>query len=429
MGLSKRTAGSKSSAAKRAKVTLTPLEKHTTTVMSALENEETVVPGPASCRAMLVTAVPAALKVPKDERHENQYAVIRMVREIFDNEKARWESRVADSNNALENATATRAENMGVKDAADAELKTQKDEVKAKLEAQSKAQEVVDDCKDEHAASIKLLKKADTKKDKLVKTQSEDLSLEDTFNRLKEGVYENPKEVKSHISAVIALIEGLGAEEALTKSLPQVLRRKPEERGSFDEMALQQVDVYMSNHLTSLSSKIEDAVKIVDEQTVAVTAWEAAVEVAEDKKSESDAALDAATAKQEQLQEALNAARKIVKEQTAVVKSRGGDVATEECGLYAVEAVLESLDFLEEYVIPEPEVETKEPEQVVEEVASFTESVEAITTELPEEAFVDVVIPVTKAKQMDVAMPFDDVPSPSKKARHAPAPDSFMVVA
>jgi len=391
---------------------VTPVDKHTNTVMSALMDKETIVPGTDTCRAMLVTAAPAALKVPKDKRHENQEAVIRMVREVFENEKARWESRVADANSELEKATAERTEKVDAKDAADGKLKEQKDVVKSKLEAQTKAMEVVDECMEEHTAALKLLKKAETEKGKLVKTQEHDLSVEEIIKGLKAGSYDNPKDLKTHLASVTALIANFGAEEAFVKTLPKILRIKPEERGSFDEVALQQLDSYMATHLSSLSSKIEDANKTVEEHTVATTAWDATVEVAQDKKQESDEAFNAATTEQEQFQDALNQARKIVKEHTALVKSRDAHLVKEQCGLQVVASVLEALDFLQEYVAPVPEEEPKETE-------NMAESAEIITPEEPADTFEEVVIPATKAKQVDVALNFEDVPSPAKRARQS----------
>lgn len=391
--------------------------------MSALTNEETIVPGSDTCRAMLVTAAPAAFKVPKNERHENQEALIRMVREVFENEKARWESRVADANSELEKATAERTEKVDAKDAADGKLKEQKDIVKSKLEAQTKAMEVVDECMEEHRAALTLLKKAETEKGKLVKTQEHDLSVEELIKGLKAGSYENPKELKAHVASVTELIVNFGAEEAFVKTLPKILRSKPEERGSFDEIALQQLDTYVATHLSSLSSKIEDANKIVEEHTVATTAWDAAVEVAQDKKRESDEALNAATTEQEQLQDALNHARKIVKEHTASVKNRDANLAKQQCGLQVVEGVLEAIDFLQEYVAPEPEAEPKETENVA-------ESAEIITPEEPADTCADVVIPATKVKEVDGASNFvPDVPSPAKRARHSLGGVAPMVVA
>merc|ERR1711907_913248 len=80
---------------------------------------------------------------------------------------------------------------------------------------------------------------------------------------LKEGSIDNPKECKKIIEKVIKLVQNCGADEALVKTLPQILRRKPEERGNFDEMALQQLDSYIMDHLVLLSNKIEAADKII----------------------------------------------------------------------------------------------------------------------------------------------------------------------
>lgn len=427
--VSKRSGSSKAPAPKRAKVTKTPMEKHTDKIMAAISNVETVVPGTASCREMLVACVPAALKVPKDERHEHQTSVIGMLKEIFDNEKARWESRVADAETALEKATEERSEKVAAKDEVQAQLNGQKDEVQAKLEAQSKAQETVDDCKQELSAALKLVKKAETKKDSLVKTHAEDLSIQEITKGLKEGIYETPKELKAHIAAVTACFEGIGVEEALIKTLPKILRSKPEERGGFDEVALNQLDVYMTNHLSSQTSQIEEASKIVDEHTVATTAWKAAIEVAEEKKSESDTALDEATAEQEKLQETLTSARKVLKEYTAVVKSRDGDAAVEQRGLRAVEAVLESIQFIEEYVSPTPEEVVMEPEEEVKDSEVAMESVTTDSTEMASATSVEVGLPTTKAKEIEVAVNFDDVPSPSKAIRKSLGGVVPMVVA
>jgi len=401
----KRTTDQKSSTSKRAKVTVTPMEKRVNTVMNALASEETVVPGPESCRSMLVTSAPIALKVPKDERHADQEAVFAMLKEIFGAEKTRWESRVADANGIWENAKAEQTEKTGLKDAADAALKAQKEVVHTKLEAQSKAEELVAECEVEVSSSVTLHKGAIVTRDGIVKTKETDLALQEAIKSLKEGSIENPKELKKQIGAVTALFQSLGAEEALVKTLPQILRRKPEERGSFDEMALHQLEQYMTNHLDSLTTQLEAADKTVGEHKTAVTAWEAAVQMSEEKKKESDDAVDAASVHQDQLQKELNDARKILKEQTAVVKRKNSDLATEQCGLHGVEGVLEALEFLQEYVTPVPE-----PEEVATEVAVET------PVEVEPGPVAANVVPTDKAKEIDVAMNFDDVPSPAKRS-------------
>lgn len=413
----------KSSASKRAKVT--PVEKASTTIMKALTNAETIVPGPESCRSMLVAAANAALQTPKDARHEDQDAVLRMLMDVFGAEKSRWEARIATANGASEQATVERTEKVNEKDVADTELKTQKGVVKERMEDVSKATEMVEECKQELSAALTRREGAQVEHGKLVETQDHHLVLQETIKGLKEGVYENPKDMKKHIADVSAVLKDLGAEEALVKTLPQIFNRKPSERGGFDEIALQQLDSQMDNHLSSLNSKIEAADAIVTEHEIAVTAWGAAVEVAEEKKRESEEALQLAQTHQEQLQENLNRARKVLKEYTAVVKSKEANVASEECGLYAVEEVLGALEFLNEYVIPPPEEKATTSEEVVAESA-------ANPTEMPMEKFVDgqeMIIPTSKSKEIEAKTDFEDVPSPTKHARRSLGADVHMVVA
>jgi len=415
----------KSSATKKAKVTMTPVEKKFNAVMGALTNEETVVPGPESCRAMLAAAASTALKVPKDSRHADQEAVFGMLMEIFDAEVRRWEDRVADATNNLEKATAERTEKMNLKDAAESELKIQKDVVRGKMEAQSKAIEVVEESKEELSRAQSLHADAEAAKDHLAKTQGHDLAIQEIIKGLKEGIYENPKELKKHITAVSELLVSLGIEEALVKTLPQILRRKPLERGSFDDMALQQLDSYLNDHLSSLGSKIEAADVIVMEHAAAITAWEAVVEVAEEKKYDSDEALKTTEAQQEQVQGTLTCARKVLKESTTIVKSRGSELASEEWGLDSIKEVREALEFLREFVTPPPE-EAKEPEQVA---AEFAGEMPMDNIEKVEDTFEETIIPDTKTKDIVMDMNPQDVPSPAKKARQSLAANIPMVVA
>lgn len=411
---------------KKLKFSVTPMslqrDRWIDTVVSALASEDTVVPGPASCRAMLVAAAPAALKVPKNKRHVHQIAMMQMLREIFIAEKASWQARINDAQSALETTTVQQTEKMGTKEAKDAELKAHKETVHAKFEAQSKATEVVDECKEELAAALASHTAAETTRASLGKMQESDLALQEIIEGLKASKYENPKDLKKHIAAVTERLQSLEAEEALVKTLPQILRRKPEERGNFDEMALQQLDSYMKDHLVSLTSKIEDADKTLAEHAVAVTAWEATIEVAEDKKQESDKAVDAALAEQQRLQQEVRDARKIVKDHAAVVKRKEADLAWEHSGFQYFEEVLETLEFLEEWEhVP---VESKSDHKETQEMP-----VETTQMEIPAES-----IPATfKAKDIDVdidtAMKLDEVPSPSKKGRLSLGGDAPRLVA
>jgi hypothetical protein len=410
---------------KKLKFSVTPMsiqrDRWIDTVVSALASEETVVPGPASCRAMLVAAAPAALKVPKNKRHVHQVAMIQMMREIFIAEKDSWQVRITDAQSAVQNATVQQTEKTGAKEAKDAELKAQKERVHEQFEAQSKANEVVDECKEELASALASHTAAETTRASLGKVQESDLALQEVIEGLKAAKYENPKDLRKHIAVVTERLQSLEAEEALVKTLPQILRRKPEERGNFDEMALQQLDSYIMDHLVLLSNKIEAADKIIGEHAVSVTAWEATIEVAEDKKRESDKALDAALAEQERLQQELRDARKVVKEHAAMVKRSESDLAWEHHGFQYFEEVLETLEFLQEWEhVP---LKRKSDQKETEDMPVESKSDQTETEEMPVETIKVVEsIPATfKAKDIDLdidaAMNLDEVPSPTKKGR------------
>merc|ERR1719235_488670 len=140
-----------------------------------------MVPGPASCKLMLVTAAQTALNVPRNERHADQEAVFGMLREIFDAEKGRWESRIADANGVCEKATLEQTEKAGLKDAADAALKAQKEVVRAKLDSQSKADEVVKEFKEEVSAAMALREDAEVSREGITKDQKAGLALQEVF--------------------------------------------------------------------------------------------------------------------------------------------------------------------------------------------------------------------------------------------------------
>jgi len=354
----------KSATNKKAKVVETPVDKNFATVLSALTNDEYIIPGPESCREMLVAVAPAAMTTPKDARHEDQEAVIGMVREIFTAEKMRWETRVAEANSAVDTAKAEHAEKITAKDAADADVRAQKKEVAAKLDAQAIAMEVVQECEEELQKARDLYGAANATQKSIIDEQEHALGMQEMIKALKDGSIENPKELKKQLTTITSFLKTLEVEEALVKTLPQILGRAPADRGNFDEIALQQLNSYLDSHFNILSNRIETAGVEVKEHDMAVTAWGAAVDLSQEKKCNSDVALKAAQDQQENLESVLTSARKVVREHGAAVKHRSSELAKEEVGLQNVEAILEALNFLEAYTTPPPQEESIDMEEV-----------------------------------------------------------------
>jgi len=361
----KRSAQIKAPAAKRTKSS-NPLEKNFEIVLSALSDDEAVVP----CREMFIAIAEAVLKVPKSDRHEDQTTSLNMMREVFMSEKSRWEGRISEAQSVTDAAEQERTEKMAAKDAEDAKVKAQKDVLKEKRAALEQAEEVVKECEGEvrtankeHASTMKAQQDINEEKEHA-------LTVQESLNVLKDGTCEVPKEVKKHLAAITSLFKMLEVEEALIKALPQVLCQKPSERGSFDEISLKQMEENLSKHLKSLDEKIEVAGVHVSDAGIAITAWDAALEVAKEKSQECDTAVGAAEAELEELQKSLASARKVLKEQTAAVKRTEESLAAEQMGLENTEKVLNSLEFLFEYEAPAPEVTEELKSKEMESVAT-----------------------------------------------------------
>lgn len=354
----KRTAQSKAPAAKRTKTSCDPLENNFQKVLSAITDPEAVIP----CREMFMEVAETALKVEKKERHDNQIMVLNMMREVFEAEKTRWAERIDEAQSIHDAAEQERIAMTAEKDGEDAKVKEQKGVLKETRAACSKAEDTVKECEEE-LATARVAEGTATEAQQAIITERENvLGVKDSLDILKEGSCDIPKDVKKHLASVTSLFKTLEVEEALVKTLPQVFGRKPEERGSFDEVSVKQMDEYIANHLTALDSKIDAAGIDVSDADVAITAWDAVVEVTQDKLGESKVAVEAEEAKLEELQTALTTARKNLKENGAAFKQKLSNLATEQVGLQKTEEVLTALEFLSEYQAPEPEPELPEPE-------------------------------------------------------------------
>jgi hypothetical protein len=335
---------------------------------------------------MFVAIADAVLKIPKSERHEDQKAVLKMMNDVFMAEKARWEDRIAEAQSVSDAADQERTVKVAAKDDEDAKVKAQKEVVQGLRDAHEKAEEVLKSCQEDLKSAESCESSVTKAQMAIVSERDEVLEVQKSFEVLKEGNCDNPKEVKMHLAAIKTLSIGLEVEDALVKTIPTVLSVKPSERGAFDEISLKQIDEQMENHLKGLAGKIDAAEGEVSEAHCAVVAWGAAVELAQEKVNECKAAEEAAEAEQCVLQAALVAARKVVRDQTAVCKKTVEALSKEQAGLQKVQKVLDSLVFLGEYEepapVPEDTVDTT-MEVSVEEPTSKDIPTEKVVTDVP----------------------------------------------
>eukprot|EP00746_Dinoflagellata_sp_MGD_P167912 gnl/MRDRNA2_/MRDRNA2_98898_c0_seq1.p1 gnl/MRDRNA2_/MRDRNA2_98898_c0~~gnl/MRDRNA2_/MRDRNA2_98898_c0_seq1.p1 ORF type:complete len:420 (-),score=134.88 gnl/MRDRNA2_/MRDRNA2_98898_c0_seq1:73-1248(-) len=374
----KRSAQAKAPAAKRMK---TDLEKNMDKVLSAVSDAETEVP----CRAMFLAIADAVLKIPSSDRHENQTAVMSMMKEVFMAEKARWEGRIAEAQSVSDAAEQERTVKTTAKDDEDAKIKAHKEVVKGKKDEYEKASEVLNSCNEDLAHAVSTQSSATKAQMKIVSEREEALEVQKSFEVMKEGSCELPKESKMHLAAITSLFKALGVEDALVKTIPTVLCRKPSERGSFDEISVKQLETHLENHLADLAGKIEAAGVHVSEAQTAVAAWGAAVDLCNEKLGDCKAAVESAESTHGEMQAALVSARKALKDQNAVCKRTVGSLSAEQAGLSKTEAVLNSLEFLSQYETPAVPEDTMEKvtEQTMDESASKDAPCEKVITDVP----------------------------------------------
>lgn len=280
-------------------------------------------------------------------------------------EKSRWESRISEAQSVTEAAKNERGEKLAAKDAEDAKVRAQKDVLKEKRSACAQAEEVVKECEQEVGTANAAHANAIQAQQEIIEEREKSVSVQESFNVLKDGSCDTPKEVKKHLGAITALFKTLEVEEALVKTLPQVLCINPAERGSFDMISLKQMEDYLAKHLASLDEKVEAAGVHVSDAGVAITAWDAALELSKEKLQDCMAAVEADEAQLEEVQKSLASARKILKEQTAVVKQKEESLGVEQIELENIEKILNSLEFLSEYETPVPEVREQETMEAV----------------------------------------------------------------
>lgn len=362
----KRAAGThKASEAKKARTSADPVQKKIQVVQNALKDYSFVIPGPASCREMLIDIAPASLKSPADERHDNQIAVIAMLKQASEAEHIRRQAHVDELQKSVDGASDERTVKVTAKQEAEANLKTHKDETEIKKKSLENAEEVVAESKDHLKKYIQAHSKAMAAHNELLEDQKNVLEVQqESFKSLKEGsCFENPKDVKKHLGLLTALLKGIDVEVALLKSLPGALGHEPSERGSFDEVAIKQVEEKLDAHIAELEEKIAAAQKTVREEDGACIASEAVIDLAEEKKQACEKAIEEANEQEKVLMAAVNAARAVVREHTKVVNERNSVLIDAQRALDKIDDVQSAIAFLEERVTPEP---TEEKDGVIE---------------------------------------------------------------
>eukprot|EP00933_Yihiella_yeosuensis_P073569 TRINITY_DN82283_c0_g1_i1.p1 TRINITY_DN82283_c0_g1~~TRINITY_DN82283_c0_g1_i1.p1 ORF type:complete len:387 (+),score=152.30 TRINITY_DN82283_c0_g1_i1:127-1287(+) len=207
---------------------------------------------PASVTTLLASVLPHCLPVFKDERHEFQNSLLEMIQKTLDSAQQALSAEVASAEEVV---------NGG-----DDERQRRETAVATSLQALLDSQEAhkaKQAAKPEKLEALKLA--SDSLKDSQAKQKSGDhdaLVLEsgkqaleraiaDLLTPLKEGTGG-----KRQLQALAKQLHASSLEDSLIEAVELPLNKKPDTRGNFDKVVLEQVDTQIAEKLAALTSKL-----------------------------------------------------------------------------------------------------------------------------------------------------------------------------
>jgi DNA repair exonuclease SbcCD ATPase subunit len=354
-------------------------------LVAAFEDEDQVGLStvPAIAKEMLGSVIACALGAgaAEDERHTYQVKIAAAVGEVLTEVVKVWEGKVVEAHNGVADAEKTRMEKANVSLAAESTLETKSKETDAAQEALVAAKQALADAK----TGLETAKtEVDTFDIQLLKKESElekvKACMEEDFGKLKDGpTWESAKEKaageKKHLGAISTLLKQLHADTSLMSALQSALVKKPEERGSFDTMAIGQLENILTEKVAEHEKVINNKDTIKAEKEAGVTTAETTLATCEAGKTSSEEALDAAKKAQKEAQAALKEAKKAVDEQDDAVEEAKETATDAESSLEDAKKHVEGFNFLlsRPSKLPEPEPIAVEEEAPAEEAPAVVE--------------------------------------------------------
>lgn len=279
-------------------------------VMEALTHPLAEIP--EACQHMLLAGLAHSLCVPVDERHEVQNQVVTMIEEVTSRILGSLQVALDTENDKVAGAEAKMAElDQTVKDA-EVSLQAAKaytSECEAKLKT---ASEAVCTSKATLTQRLNEQKKGD---EGIVKARADKELLESTksecFEKLKSGGTV-AKEAKQLLKKIEPFIKQTGSDASLITAAPATLLKPPEERGSFDQIVLEQLEANFTAKLTEFETQLAEAAPAAEARAEEVQKAQSTHEAAESKQKEASVELCAAKEAQKEANAVVAAAKKAV---------------------------------------------------------------------------------------------------------------------
>jgi chromosome segregation ATPase len=224
---------------------------------------------PDQCSAMLASMLPFSLAVTSDERAECQQRVVGMVEETLGALKSEMEASVRAEEAKLDGLKTTMAELLGTVKEAEATLAAKKETLQAAKASLDEATTIMnasfqtlDDQRSAHS-------KCETE---LSSVQEEKSALEKAF----QDHFQVPMEAGEgpHFKDLEPFLKNMDIEKSMRSTLPGTCAKAKDDRGSFDQVILEQLE-------KTIAAKIASLGDVVTAQTASMAEGESAVVVAE----------------------------------------------------------------------------------------------------------------------------------------------------
>jgi len=269
---------------------------------------------PASVLSMLAHGVDDIMSKCKEERHKFQGQCVEMVDAVLKTVEAAATDKVAK-------AEAKVAELSAEKGTRDATLEKAKEDTAAKKVKLTEAKEALaaagqgyKEAKSAHSkvAEANKVSEAEFKAQEEKKAKLEAF-LTEPFGKMKEGTLE-ASELKAGSAETLKIGKEYSFDSSLLTSIPSAIAKKPEERGPFDSICLQQVEDELKKKIAEMTEKLTAMEPAKAEKAAELAAAETAMSAAQQKELDSKDALNTAKEEEKASEEALKAAKDAVKD-------------------------------------------------------------------------------------------------------------------
>jgi len=309
-------------------------------VTAALQGAEQL---PLGCREMLVAMASGGLGSAKDDRHPSQVRVVEMVGSALDEVRAARDADVASESEKVKAAEEKMAALQAAAAAADAELGAQAEKVgaaEAELsEAAAAAAAAKGVCDGTEAAQGSA---KDLEATARAESEAFDAAIKEQYATLLAGTWEEETQAQGLIASLKPFTARLTLDESLRTALPTACLRRPEGRGGFDRLVLEEARKALALKAGELHAKLAGCGPAVAEAAVVAEAARAQLSRAAAAEEGLAAALQAARGEVARREAACKVAAQEVKSFTKELKQVARERAAAEAERNRLQAPLDA---------------------------------------------------------------------------------------